>query len=42
MKVFARGHDLFSWDKINIMDPESVGANHPTIAQLSFGVNLSF
>lgn len=42
MKVFARGHDLFSWDKINIMDPESVGANHPTMAQLSFGVNLSF
>lgn len=42
LKVFARGHDLFSWDKINIMDPESVGANHPTMAQLSFGVNLSF
>lgn len=42
LKVFARGHDLFSWDKINIMDPESVGANHPTMAQFSFGANLSF
>lgn len=42
LKVFARGHDLFSWDKINLMDPESVGANHPTMAQLAFGVNVSF
>lgn len=42
LKVFARGHDLFSWDKINLMDPESVGANHPTMTQFAFGVNVRF
>ena len=42
LKVFARGHDLFSLDKIKRMDPESIGANHPTMAQYAFGVNVSF
>lgn len=42
MKVFARAHDLLSFDKIDIMDPESVVANHPTMTQYTFGVNLSF
>ncbi len=42
LKVFARGHDLFSSDKIKIMDPESVAAAHPTMAQYTIGVNFSF
>ena len=42
LKVFARAHDLLSFDKIDIMDPESVVANHPTMTQYTFGVNLSF
>lgn len=41
-KVFARGHDLLCIDKIDIMDPEVIGISHPTMAQYSFGVNLSF
>lgn len=41
-KVFARGHDLFSLDKIKVLDPEGLGADHPTMTQYTFGVNLSF
>lgn len=42
VKVFARGHDLFCLDKIDIRDPEAVGAVHPTMTQYAFGFNLSF
>ena len=41
-KLFARGHDLFCLDKIDIRDPEAVGAVHPTMTQYVFGFNLSF
>lgn len=42
-KVFARGYDLFSLNKLDgISDPESVGANHPLMRQFTFGVNLRF
>ena len=42
VRLFARAHDLFSWDKIDIMDPEAVKAGHPTMTQYTFGVNLTF
>lgn len=42
VRLFARTHDLFSWDKIGIMDPEAIKAGHPLMAQYTFGVNLSF
>lgn len=42
VRLFARGHDLFSWDKINIADPESIGATHPTMTQYTFGINVRF
>lgn len=42
LKVFARGHDLFCLDKIDLRDPESIGAVHPTMTQYSFGFNMSF
>lgn len=41
-KLFARAHDLFSLDKIDLLDPESVGPVHPTMTQYTFGINLSF
>lgn len=41
-KLFARGHDLLSIDKIKIADPESIGIKHPAMAQCVFGINLSF
>lgn len=41
-KVFARGTDLLCWDKIKLLDPENLSANHPTMSQCSFGVNLTF
>ncbi len=41
-KLFARAHDLFSWNKMDVMDPEAVKASHPLMTQYTFGVNLSF
>ena len=42
LRIFARAHDLFSLDKIDIMDPESVTANHPTMTQYTFGFSFGF
>ena len=41
-KVFARANDLFCADKIDLQDPEAMGAVHPTMTQYSFGFNLTF
>ena len=41
-KIFARAHDLFCIDGIDIRDPEAIGASHPTMTQYAFGFNLSF
>lgn len=41
-KLFVRGHDLLCIDNIKEMDPENITNNHPSMAQYSFGVNLSF
>lgn len=41
-KLFARAHDLFSIDKMDLRDPEAIGAVHPTMTQFTFGFNLSF
>ena len=41
-KVFARAHDLFCIDNIDLQDPEAIGAVHPTMTQYSFGFNLIF
>lgn len=42
VRLFARAHDLFTWDKIDVMDPEAVGTTHPLMTQYTFGVNLTF
>lgn len=41
-RLFARAHDLFSWDHFEVMDPEATGATHPLMTQYTFGVNLTF
>ena len=41
-KLFARAHDLFCIDKVDLQDPEAMGAVHPTMTQYSFGFNLTF
>lgn len=41
-KIFARAHDLFCLDGIDLRDPEAIGADHPTMTQFAFGFNLSF
>lgn len=41
-KIFARAHDLFCLDNIDIRDPEAVGAVYPSMTQYAFGFNLSF
>lgn len=41
-KIYARAHDLFCLDGIDIRDPEAIGAEHPTMTQYAFGFNLSF
>lgn len=41
-KIFARAHDLFCLDNIDIRDPEAVGSVYPTMTQYAFGFNLSF
>ena len=41
-KLFVRGHDLLCIDNIKEMDPENISTGHPSMAQYSFGVNLSF
>lgn len=43
MTLFARGHDLFSIDKMSgVEDPEMMGTGHPLMSQYTFGVNLRF
>lgn len=42
VKLFARAHDLFSIDNLDLRDPESISAEHPTMTQYSFGFNMSF
>lgn len=41
-RLFARAHDLFSWDHFDVMDPEAAGVSHPLMTQYTFGVNLTF
>ena len=41
-KIFARAHDLFSIDSMDVVDPESVGNTHPLMTQYTFGFNLGF
>ena len=41
-RIFARAHDLFSLNGLEVMDPEAVEDGHPLMTQYTFGVNFSF
>jgi hypothetical protein len=41
-KLYVRGTDLFSFDKIDIADPESYGATNPFTRSLVVGLTLGF
>lgn len=42
MKVFLRGTNLFSIDKLGYADPENFGAAYPTMRSYTAGFNLMF
>jgi len=42
LKVYARGTDLFSVDKIDYLDPESVWNGYPKLSSVNFGLQLGF
>jgi len=41
-RVFVRGMNLFSIDNIEIMDPEVIGTNYPTLKSFNVGVSFGF
>lgn len=41
-KLFVRGMNLFSIDKIDVMDPEETGVTYPTLSSYHIGINLGF
>lgn len=42
LRFFARGNNLLSIDKIDILDPENLGVNYPIMRSYSVGVNVGF
>jgi TonB-linked SusC/RagA family outer membrane protein len=41
-KIYVRGSNLLSLDKIKIVDPENTGARYPTVRSVNVGVSLNF
>lgn len=41
-RVFARGMNLFSIDNIEIMDPEALGTDYPTLKSFNVGLSIGF
>ncbi len=41
-KVYVRAYDLLSFDNIKIMDPENMGAGHPSMTRYAIGFDLKF
>ncbi|PWE00323.1 SusC/RagA family TonB-linked outer membrane protein [Marinilabilia rubra] len=41
-RVFVRGMNLFSIDKIEVVDPEAIDISYPTLASYHLGVNIGF
>lgn len=41
-KIYVRGMNLLSWDKIDIMDPENTGTLYPTNRSVNAGFLLNF
>lgn len=42
LKLYARGMNLFSFDNINVVDPESIGVSYPTLSSYHLGFNIEF
>ncbi len=42
MSVFLRGNNLFSIDKVKILDPEYISTGYPLARTYSVGINLDF
>lgn len=41
-KVYVRGVDLFCWDHIKEIDPESLGSGTPTTSSINIGLSVGF
>lgn len=41
-KLYTRGMNVFSIDNINIVDPESIGVDYPTLASYHLGIKVEF
>ncbi len=41
-KIFVRGMNLFSIDNIEIMDPEALGTQYPTLKSYNIGLSVGF
>ena len=41
-RIILRGMDLFSIDRIDVVDPEAIGFTYPTYATYSLGVQIGF
>lgn len=42
IRLIARGMDLFSFDNIDVVDPEAIGFTYPTYATYSVGIQIGF
>ncbi|MEI7420440.1 MAG: SusC/RagA family TonB-linked outer membrane protein [Prolixibacteraceae bacterium] len=41
-KIYVRGMNLLSFDKLKIVDPENTGTKYPTTKSLNLGISLNF
>jgi TonB-linked SusC/RagA family outer membrane protein len=41
-RVFVRGMNLFSIDKVKVMDPEEISTGYPTLRTYYLGINVAF
>jgi hypothetical protein len=41
-RIFVRGTDLFSIDKVKVMDPEELSTGYPTLTSYNLGINVAF
>ena len=41
-KLYTRGMNVFSIDDINIVDPESIGVDYPSLASYHIGIKVEF
>jgi len=41
-RIFVRGMDLFSIDKVKVMDPEELSTGYPTLTTYYLGINVAF